>query len=319
MTLKMANSALATLLGVLAIFSLFVGVIDVDWRSIFSGSELHLMLVSRIPRTLSTIITGATLAICGTIIQQLVRNRFVEPMTAGSGQGAMLGVLIAIFMFPQAPMIFQIGLAASVAMLANAGLMLLVTKLPPTQPIYVALVGLVYGGIIGAGVTFFAYQYDFLQYLSIWMTGEFSGILLGRYETLWIAAIVAGFAYWTADQFSIAGMGKDTSIGLGLNYRLVVILGLVIISLVTALCVVTVGMLPFVGLVIPNIVSRYFGDNLRKTLPITALLGGILVLVCDILGRILRFPFEIPAGTLLGISGAAIFLVLLYRRGRYAN
>jgi iron complex transport system permease protein len=294
-------------------------VIDLQPKNLFNPEELELLIVSRLPRTLAVLITGSALAVCGTIIQLLVRNRFVEPMTAGTGQGAMLGILIAILYFPSASLIVQICIAATMALISSIGLMLIVIKLPATKPLYIALVGLIYGGIIGAGVTFVAYQADLLQYIEIWTTGEFSGVLQGRYETLWIAAIVALLAYLIADQFAIVGMGRTTAISLGLNYNQVVVLGLITISIVTALTVVTVGMIPFVGLVIPNIVSRLYGDNARLTLPITAFFGASLVLICDIIGRLVRYPFEIPVGTIMGIIGALIFLWILYGRDRHAR
>jgi iron complex transport system permease protein len=131
---------------------------------------------------------------------------------------------------------------------------------------------------------------------------------------LWIAAFVGLLAYGAADQFAIAGLGRAASVNLGLNYRQVVLIGLVAISIVSALTVVTVGMIPFVGLVVPNIISRMAGDNLRETLPQTAMLGAGMVLVSDILGRILRAPFEIPVGTVFGVTGALLFLWLLYSR-----
>ncbi|WP_245985803.1 ABC transporter permease [Maritalea myrionectae] len=310
--------ALLVLLGV-ATLSLFVGVIDLDPQRLLNPAELELLMISRLPRTLAVLITGSALAVCGTIMQLLVRNRFVEPMTAGTGQGAMLGILIAILYFPTTPLIAQISIAAATALVSSIGLMLIVTRLPASKPLYIALVGLIYGGIIGAGVTFVAYQADLLQYIEIWTTGEFSGVLQGRYETLWVAAIVALLAYLIADQFAIVGMGRTTAISLGLNYNQVVVLGLITISIVTALTVVTVGMIPFVGLVIPNIVSRLYGDNARRTLPITAFFGASLVLVCDIIGRLVRYPFEIPVGTIMGVVGALIFLWILYGRGRHAR
>ncbi len=317
---RVATTLMALLvLLVIAALSLFVGVIDLQPKNLFNPEELELLLVSRLPRTLAVLITGSALAVCGTIIQLLVRNRFVEPMTAGTGQGAMLGILIAILYFPSASLIVQICIAATMALISSIGLMLIVIKLPATKPLYIALVGLIYGGIIGAGVTFVAYQADLLQYIEIWTTGEFSGVLQGRYETLWIAAIVALLAYLIADQFAIVGMGRTTAISLGLNYNQVVVLGLITISIVTALTVVTVGMIPFVGLVIPNIVSRLYGDNARLTLPITAFFGASLVMICDIIGRVVRYPFEIPVGTIMGIIGALIFLWILYGRERHAR
>ncbi|MDP2579972.1 iron chelate uptake ABC transporter family permease subunit [Shimia thalassica] len=301
----------------LAVLSLFVGVIQISPSQVFSDAEtLKLVFDSRFPRTAAAVIAGATLSVAGLIMQMLVRNRFVEPMTAGTGQGAALGILIASVVFPSSSIQVKMLLACSVALFTSLGFLAIVRRLPPTQPLLVPLVGMVYGGVLGASVTFVAYQADLLQYIDIWMNGEFSGVMRGRYELLWIAAAVAVAAYFVADQFAIAGLGKEASLNLGLNYNQIVMLGLVVISIVSALTVVTVGLIPFVGLVVPNIVSRRFGDNLRATMPLTALMGAALVLASDVLGRILRHPFEIPVGTILGILGAGVFLWLLYARPR---
>lgn len=304
----------------LAGLSLFVGVIDLSPMDLFRDREaLHLLILSRLPRTLAVMITGATLAVAGTLMQQIARNKFVEPMTAGSGQGAALGILLVTLLMPAAPLLLRMSVAALTALATSIGFLLIIRRLPSTQPLLVPLVGLVYGGLLGAAVTFFAYQGDLLQYIEVWMSGEFSGVLKGRYELLWIAALAAALTYLIADQFAIVGLGRTAVINLGLNYTQVVFLGLLAISIVTALTVVTVGMIPFVGLVVPNIVSRRYGDNLRMTLPVVALMGAAMVLACDILGRVLRAPYEVPVGTVFGVLGAVIFLYLLNARPRYAG
>lgn len=296
----------------LAVVSLFTGVIETGLGALADPEGLRLMAVSRLPRTLAVLITGAALTVAGLIMQMLARNRFIEPNTAGTGQSAALGVLAVLLLLPGAPIWVQMALASLAAMAGTAGLLALIGRLPPTQPLLVPLVALIYGGIIGAGVDFLGYRYDLLQYVSIWTNGEFSGVLMGRYELLWIAAGLTALAYLFADRFTIAGLGRETATSLGLNHTGVVVVGLGIVSVVTALTVVTVGMIPFVGLVVPNIVSRLWGDNLRATLPMTAALGAGLVLACDLLGRIVRHPYEIPVGTIFGVVGAAIFLWLLY-------
>ncbi len=314
----MGQLGLAICLFGLSVLSLFVGVIDLSPTALWSdGGAWHLLWVSRGPRTIAVVITGGGLALCGTIMQMLVRNRFVEPMTAGTGQGAALGILLVTLFFPSAPIILKMVLASATALVTSVGFLAIVQRLPPTQPLLVPLVGLIYGGIIGAGVIFVAYQADLLQYIEIWMSGEFSGVLQGRYELLWIAAGVAMLSYLAADQFAIIGMGRTASINLGLNYTQVVVLGLLAIAIVTALTVVTVGMIPFVGLVVPNIVARLKGDNLRVTLPLTAMSGAALVLFSDILGRVVRAPYEIPVGSVFGVLGAVVFLWLLYAPRRH--
>jgi iron complex transport system permease protein len=305
-------------LALLSFLSLFVGVIDVSPRDLFSDPKaFELLIISRFPRTTAALIGGSTLAIAGAIMQMLVRNRFVEPMTAGTGQGAALGILIVTLAMPAASIITKMTVASLVALATSLGFLAIIRKMPPTQPLLVPLVGLIYGGLIGAAVTFVAYQADLLQYIGVWMNGEFSGVLQGRYELLWVAAGVGALTYLAADQFAIVGLGRATSINLGLNYGQVVLIGLIAISVVSALTVTTVGMIPFVGLVVPNVISRLAGDNLGRTLPLIALMGAGLTLACDILGRILRYPFEIPVGTVFGVVGAALFLWLLYRRPQH--
>jgi iron complex transport system permease protein len=311
---------LACLLALLSIASLFVGVIDLSWSTLWNDPEaLELIAVSRGPRTIAVVISGGALAVSGAIMQMLVRNRFVEPMTAGTGQGAALGILLATLFAPAASVFVKMILASLTALAAGAGFLAIVHRLPPTQPLLVALVGLIYGGILGAAVIFVAYQADLLQYVEVWMNGEFSGVLQGRYELLWLVAFVAALAYLAADQFTIIGMGRTASVNLGLNYAQTMVLGLLAISIVTALTVVTVGLIPFVGLVVPNITARLAGDNLRRSLPLTAMTGAALVLLCDILGRVIRYPYEIPVGTVFGVVGAVLFLWLLNGSNRHVS
>lgn len=98
----------------------------------------------------------------------------------------------------------------------------------------------------------------------------------GRYELLYLSIPLVIIAYVYADKFTLAGMGESFSVNLGLKYKRVVNIGLIIVSLITSLVILTVGMLPFLGLIIPNIVSIYRGDNLKNSLPHTALLGAVL-------------------------------------------
>lgn len=302
----------------LALVSLGIGVIDL-W-STPKADLWPLIRDSRFPRTVAALLTGAALAISGQIMQLIARNRFVEPMTAGTGQSAALGILITVVLFPGASVAVKMALASGMALVGSLGVFAIIRRLPPTQPLLVPLVGLIYGGMIGAGVTYAAVQTDMLQFLEIWMNGEFSGTLRGRYELLWIAGLAAGLSYVVADQLSILGLGEAISTSLGLNYQQVVMIGLVVISVVTGLTVVTVGMIPFVGLVVPNIVSRMSGDNLRRSLPVTAMAGAGLVLAADMLGRVVIHPFEMPVGTIIGVVGAGLFLWLLYSKaGRHAG
>lgn len=184
--------------------------------------------------------------------------------------------------------------------------------------IFIPLIGLMFGNILSSITTFFAYRADVIQNMSAWLQGDFSMVMKGSYELLYISVPVFIIAYMYANRFTVAGMGEDFSKNLGLKYRSVVNIGLVLVALITATVVLTVGMIPFLGLIIPNIVSIFKGDHLQKTLPHTAMLGAIFLLICDILGRVLIYPYEITISLMVGVIGSFIFLIMLFRRKAYA-
>ena len=271
-----------------------------------------LLAVSRFPRTAAALLAGAGLALAGVVVQQSVQNRFVEPGLAGTPEAAMIGLLAVTLLAPGASVALKMAAAAATAMVGTAGFLALSRHVPRRDPMLLPLVGLIYGGILGAAGLWMAWQTDLTQYLGIWRLGEFSGVLQGRYELLWTIAALALLLYVVADRITILGLGEDRARSLGLNYTATLVLGLAIVSAISAAVVVTVGALPFVGLVVPNIVSRRRGDNLRANLPLVALWGGALVLASDIVGRLIRYPFEIPAATIFSVFGAGVFLWLLH-------
>lgn len=319
MTMVLPNARWAVGASLLGLFllSLCIGVDDLSlWRAAGDPASLQLLLVSRLPRTLAVVLTGAGLAIAGLVLQILARNRFVEPTMTGTGQSAALGILAVTMLFPGASIAVKTLVASAAALAGTSVFLSIAHRLPPTQPYLIPLFGLIYGGVIGAAVTFVAWQADLLQYVEVWTKGEFSSVLRGRYEMLWIAAAMVALAWWIADRLTIVSMGRDVSIGLGLDYRRIVQLGLVMVAVISSLTVVVVGMIPFVGLVVPNLVSRVMGDSLRAALPWVAISGAALVLACDILGRVIRYPYEIPVGAVLGVVGAALFLWILFGRAQ---
>lgn len=302
----------------LAIASLFIGVSQVSPIALLRGEAdeqaLLVLAASRLPRTLALILAGSGMAVAGTIMQMLARNRFVEPSTAGTVDSAGLGMLTVLLLAPDLPVLGKMIVAGLFAMAGTVLFLAILRRIPLRSVVMVPLVGIMLGGIISALTGFFAYRFDMMQSMGAWTSGDFSTLLRGRYELLWIAAGLTVMAYVAADRFTVIGMGEDFATNLGVNYRRVITLGLVIVSLVTASVVVTAGMLPFIGLIVPNVVSMIMGDRLRQTLPWTALCGATLVLVCDMIGRTINAPFEIPVGSVLGVIGSFFFLYLLLRR-----
>ncbi len=317
---KLKFYQLILVFAVLSILSLFVGVQDLSAMDLFhlTKEESQTLFFSRFPRLLSIIMAGMSLSICGLIMQQITRNKFVSPTTAGTMDWARLGVLISLLVFASASPLLKMSIAFIFSLAGNLLFMRILDRIKFNDTIYIPLVGLMLGSIVSSLATFIAYKYDLIQNLSSWLQGDFSLVVKGRYELLYLSIPLLIIAYFYADKFTVAGMGESFSINLGVKYKQIVNIGLVIVSLITSITILTVGMLPFLGLIIPNIVSIYRGDHLRKSLPHTALLGAVFVLACDILGRVIIFPYEISIGLMVGVIGSAIFLFMLIRRGRYA-
>lgn len=291
----------------LATVSLFVGVAQLDAFVLFA---------SRIPRTAALILAGSAFAITGLIMQLLTRNRLVEPGTTGATDAAAFALLIVLLTAPGSPLWLKAVVASLGALVGVFGFLALARRIPSRSNVLVPIVGILYGGMIGAVTTFVAYRLDLLQELLSWGIGDFSGILRGRYEMLYVAAAAALIAWIAADRFTVAGLGEDAARGLGLDTRHVMGLGVGIIALVTGVMMVVTGAIPFLGLIAPNIVSRLIGDNMRRAVPLVALLGAALVLLSDIVGRLVRFPFELPVSVVMGVIGGVVFLWLLISTAR---
>ncbi|WP_404329682.1 ABC transporter permease [Mesobacillus maritimus] len=304
---------------VLAITSLFIGVQNISPLDLFqlTDEQTHILLVSRLPRLVSIILAGVGMSICGLIMQQLTRNKFVSPTTAGTEDSARFGILVSMMLFSGAGQFVRVLVAFFFALLGSFIFMKLLDKVKYKDAIFIPLVGMMFGSIVGSITTFFAYKEDLIQNMSSWLQGNFSMMIQGRYELLYISIPLIFIAYLYANKFTIAGMGEEFAVNLGLNHKQIMNIGLMIVALITAIVVLTVGMIPFLGLIIPNIVTMYRGDHLQKSLSHTALLGAVFVLACDVLGRVVIYPYEVPIGLTVGVIGSGIFLYMIMRRKAY--
>jgi len=314
----MKKRYLLIILVLLSIISLFIGVSNITPLDLMNldDQKVQIFLISRVPRLASILIAGASMSIAGLIMQQLSRNKFVSPTTAGTLDFARLGILVALMLFTSAGILVKMSVAFIFALAGTFLFMKILDRIRFKDSVFIPLVGLMLGNIISSISTFFAYKNDLIQNISSWMMGDFSMILKGQYELIYISLPLLVLAYLYANKFTIAGLGEDFSKNLGLNYRQVVNLGLIIVALITSAVILTVGTIPFLGLIIPNIVSIYQGDHLKNSLAHTAILGSLFVLACDILGRIIIYPYEIPINLTVGVIGSAIFVYLLLRRNK---
>ncbi|MGV3095372.1 ABC transporter permease [Staphylococcus borealis] len=306
----------------LTIVSLFVGVSQLSLSDIFHLSEeqQNILFSSRIPRTVSILLSGSSLALAGLIMQQMMQNKFVSPTTAGTMEWAKLGILISLIFFPKGHILIKLLFAVGLSLAGTFLFVKLINLIRVKEVIFVPLLGIMIGGIVSSFTTFIALRTNALQSIGNWMNGNFAIITSGRYEVLYLVVPLLIIAFIFANHFTIAGMGKDFSHNLGVSYEKIINIALFITAALTALVVVTVGTLPFLGLIVPNIISMYRGDHLKNALPHTLMLGSIFVLFADIVGRLIVYPYEINIGLTIGVFGTVIFLILLMKgRKHYAN
>ncbi|NGZ14111.1 ABC transporter permease [Vibrio aestuarianus] len=299
---------------VIGLSSLFVGVGDLSLTALFHGnaSAWQLLFTSRLPRLLAVVLAGAGLSIAGLIMQQISQNRFAAPSTSGTIECAMLGYVLSLVFFGHGD---NLWLIFSVAIAGTLVFVQLIQRIQFKNAIFVPLIGIIFGNVIDSVASFIAYKYDAVQNLSGWAVANFANLLKGDFELLYIALPIALFSYLYAARISAVGMGKDFAMNLGLNYQQVLVIGVCLVSVMSATVVMIIGQLPFLGLIVPNLVSHYYGDNLRKNIPRTAMFGALLVLLCDLASRLIIFPYEVPISMIISILGGGAF-VLLILRGR---
>lgn len=302
-------AALLVVVGLLAA-SLAVGVYDIAGQEF--GSEMF--WITRVPRTIALVLAGAAMATSGLVMQMLTQNRFVDATTSGTTEWAALGLLVTVLLVPDASMVTRMIVSSASAFVGVMLFMLILRRIVIRSTLVVPLVGIMLGAVVSAVTTFLAAQFNLLQMLATWFMGSFTSVVRGRYEVLWIVGVVTILVFVLADRITVAGLGKDVATNVGLNYEAVLFLGTGLVAVASGVTTVAVGFLPFLGLVVPNIVSMIRGDNVRSNLPWVCLGGVALVVACDLIGRLIIMPFEIPVSMVLGLAGAIVFVTLLLRR-----
>ena len=312
---------LSLFLLILSVWSLFIGVIDLELSTLLNGNleQLKIFLVSRLPRLLAILCTGVGMSVAGLIMQQLCRNKFVSPTTGATISSAQFGILLALLFMPNSTLWGRALFAFAAAILGTWIFVWFIQRIRFKDVIMVPLVGIMFGNVIGGITNYLAYQYEMTQALSTWLVGHFSLVVRGRFELVYLIVPLVILAFLFANHFNIVGMGKDFSKNLGVPYNLVLFAGLSIAAMITASVVVIVGSISYIGLIVPNLVAMFKGDRIRGTLVDTALFGAIFVLACDMLARVVIAPYELPIELIVGILGSILFVGLLLYRLRRGN
>lgn len=316
MTRRAALPLIAAACVVLVMLSLMTGEYHITVAGLLAGDGdmWRMFFISRVPRTLALIFAGLAMSFSGVIMQRLTQNRFVEPTTAGTAEWAGLGVLLCLILTPGAPPLVKMAFATTTAFVGTAIFLGFLSRIRARRSAIVPLVGLMMGAVVSAITTYLAVDRNLLQSVVAWRSGGFAHIVRGFYEPLWAVAIIAVATFALANYFTIAGLGRDVATSLGLRYGLTLGIGVTMVALATGVTSVVVGFLPFLGLVVPNIISALRGDDVRSGLPWVAALSIVLITGCDLIGRIVVRPMEIPVAVIMGVIGAVTFLALILTR-----
>lgn len=295
---------------VLALVSMFTGVYDVRGQA--DGMEMF--FITRVPRTFSLMLTGAAMSMSGLVMQLVTQNRLVEPTTTGTIEWAGLGLIAVYLLFPAPTLVLRMTGAIVFSFLGTMTFFWFLRRVKLRSSLIVPIIGMMLGAVISAISTFVGLVFGMTQNIETWFVGSFASVQVGRYEYLWLIVGITIFIFIYADRLTLAGLGEDIATSLGVNYNRVIFLGTALISFAVGIVAAVIGNLPFLGLIVPNIVSMFRGDDLRSNLPWVCLSGMGTIIACDILARVIIMPFEVPVSLILGTMGSVVFIVILLRK-----
>lgn len=298
----------------LGILSLFTGVYDIQGKE----DGWSMFFITRVPRTAALMLTGAAMSMAGLVMQLITQNRMVEPTTTGTIEWAGFGLLLVYLFSPNPTLLARMGGAVLFSFAGTMIFFLLLRRIRLRSSLIVPIIGMMLGAVISAVSTFTGLAFNMTQNIANWFIGSFAAVQIGRYEYLWLIILVSALIFIYADRLTLAGLGEDIATSLGVNYSRTVMTGTALISLAVGIVTAIIGNLPFLGLIVPNLVSRYRGDNLRSNLPWVCLAGMGTITLSDILSRVIIMPFEVPVSLILGTVGSIAFIIILLGQRRPA-
>jgi len=321
--------ALAGVLAVVVLLSLRIGSIGLStsdaWDALFNYNaesyDQTVVRTLRLPRTLIGLAVGAALAIAGAMMQAVTRNPLADPSILGVNTGASVAVVGAIFYLQLASpeqfvwFAFFGALTASVLVygVASAGR-------GGATPVKLALAGVVVTGLLSSWISaLLLLDEQTLDVARFWLAGSLAGRKL---DVLWIVLpfLLTGIALGLlmARQLNVMSLGEDTAKAMGLHTGRVRVLTAVAVVLMTGASVAAAGPIGFVGLAVPHLVRSFVGPDYRWILPYSLVVGPILLLSSDILGRVVVRPAELQVGVITALCGAP-FLIIIARSRRVAS
>jgi ferric citrate transport system permease protein len=279
--------------------------------------ETFVFTTFQLPRVLLCWAAGVGLAVSGGVMQGVIRNPLAAPDIVGVTKGAGLAAVIVVLIFPQAPTVL-LPVAAFAGGVLAFGVVYLAAYRHGTTPARLALVGVAVSFLAQSGILFFLIRYPTnVNQAFVWLAGSLYGRTMGSFWQIlpWVVVLVPLLLAY-AHRLDTLGLGDDMAAGLGETVertrRITLFLAVALASAVVA----GAGTIAFVGLIAPHIARRLVGGRHRTYLPVAALIGVILMLGADTIGRGAAPPLELPAGLVTSLIGAPYFLYLLAKTSK---
>lgn len=313
--------SVGTMLVVSAIASLMIGAVSFSiteiWNGIFSSVdslERRIVWELRVPRMLIGLIVGMCLASAGAILQGIMRNPLADPGIIGVSSGAGLAATVIMILFPA--YIILLPAAAFLGALVTALVIYAMSWKGGASPVRIILVGVAINAVIGAAMSALMLLYsDRVQSVLPWLAGGIAGVGWVQFEMIIYYAIAAlVLAVFAIPHIRILRLGDEMAKLLGHKVERSRFFLILLSTLLAGIAVSVSGLIGFVGLVVPHIVRTLVGGDYRYLLPISALGGGLLVVVADTIARSAFSPIELPVGILLSFLGGPFFLYLIQKR-----
>ncbi|MFP3952283.1 MAG: FecCD family ABC transporter permease [Candidatus Bathyarchaeia archaeon] len=318
-----------------ALYSLFTGSYNLSLAELLQGlirgdKTVNLILWNiRLPRIISAIIAGLSLALAGAVMQSILRNPLASPYTLGISQGAAFGASFAIIVLGVGVLHrtgegvtiinpYVVPFFAFAGSLIGVTVVMLLAKLRGLSPEAMILAGVAMGSLFQAAtmlIQYFAENEILVASVVFWTFGDLGRSVWREIGIMSVLAIVSliYFLYRRWD-FNALMEGDDVALSLGVDPKRVRIEGMILSSLLTAVCVSFLGIIGFIGLVAPHLIRLLIASDYRYLIPVSALTGSTLLLVSDTVGRTIISPVMIPVGIVTSFIGAPTFIYLLMRK-----
>ncbi|KRA41690.1 FecCD family ABC transporter permease [Devosia sp. Root635] len=290
--------------------------VDVIVNTLFNldgEQQTYIIMKSRLPRMVLALLAGGALALSGAIIQAVIRNPLASPNIIGINSGAALFALGMVLVFPAIPVAWM-PLAACIGGLFAASFVMLVAHYRSLSAVHLALIGVAVGFVFEAGVDYLLITSSDSESSApmIWLTGSLWGRTWGHVAISWIPLLgLSALALLLSYRLDLIALGEGTATGLGLNVPRQRLLLLFVATMLASVAVAVVGVMGFIGLMAPHIARRLVGGSHRLMLPVSALVGMLLVVLADSIGRAIAPPIEISAGILAALIGAPFFIYIM--------